>query len=340
MTSLSLFEAKLEAFETRMDANLRALFKEFRLGRSPSPRRSQHGANSDYKKNPSEIRNEDKTWQPYTSTTLIFFVQLQEGHLNQDARSMRATSQPKAYKPSAPINYKNLDEELTKIRQTSTIQEYQIRFERLTDQTRDWSEKQILRTFIEGLKSEIQEEVKARQPYTLKLNQLWVLMQCSLISDYFHDFTEERTTMLKVFLDDELGSTAHNRKKEQEKGIHMTPTTMMPSISMLALPERGNVFVFGADISRVGIGVTLMQDGRLLIHTETSPTLHTRFLKGILIATKFKIWLDTGPWHEIGVSPTELLQNGNGLPTNFRMDKKLKIEFSYTSSPISRKLKP
>ncbi|RZS19290.1 hypothetical protein BHM03_00051668, partial [Ensete ventricosum] len=140
----------------------------------------------------------------------------------------------------------------------------------------------------------------------IQLNQLWVLMQCSLISGYFHDFTEEWTTMLKVFLDDELGSTAHNRKKEQEKGIHMTPTTMMPSISMLALPERGNVFVFGADISRVGIGVTLMQDGRLLIHTETSPTLHTRFLKGILIATKFKIWLDSGPWHERGVSPTEL----------------------------------
>ncbi|RWV85844.1 hypothetical protein GW17_00052326 [Ensete ventricosum] len=98
-------------------------------------------------------------------------------------------------------------------------------------------------------------------------------MQCSLISGYFHDFTEERTMMLKVFLDDDLGSTAHDRKKEQEKGTHMTPTTMMPSISMLALPERGNVFVLGADTSRVGIGVTLMQDG---------------------------------PWHERGVSPKEL----------------------------------
>ncbi|RWW47044.1 hypothetical protein BHE74_00046999 [Ensete ventricosum] len=140
----------------------------------------------------------------------------------------------------------------------------------------------------------------------IPLNQLWVLMQCSLISGYFHDFTEQRTMMLKVFPDDDLGSTAHDRKKEQEKGINMTPTAMIPSISMLALPERGNVFVLGADTSRVGIGVTLMQYGRLLIHTEASPTLHTRFLKGILIATKFKIWLDTGPWHERRVGPKEL----------------------------------
>ncbi|RRT57359.1 hypothetical protein B296_00004195 [Ensete ventricosum] len=141
MTSLGLFEAKLEAFETCMDAKLCALFKEFRLGQSPSPRRSQYGANSDYKKNPSEIRSEDKTWPPYTSTTSISFLQLQEGHLNQDAQSMRATSQ-------------------------------------------------------------------------LKLNQLWVLMQCSLISGDFHDFTEEWAMMLKVFLDNDIGSTAHDRKKE------------------------------------------------------------------------------------------------------------------------------
>ncbi|RRT40464.1 hypothetical protein B296_00003449 [Ensete ventricosum] len=48
----------------------------------------------------------------------------------------------------------------------------------------------------------------------IQLNQLWVLMQCSLISGYFHDFTEEWTMMLKVFPDDDLGSTAHDRKKE------------------------------------------------------------------------------------------------------------------------------
>ncbi|RZR84449.1 hypothetical protein BHM03_00011287 [Ensete ventricosum] len=89
-------------------------------------------------------------------------------------------------------------------------------------------------------------------------------MQCSLISGYFHDFTEERTMILKVFPNDDLRSTAHDRKKEQEKGIHMTP---------IALPERGNVFVLGADTSRVGIDITLMQDS---------------------------------PWHERGVRPKEL----------------------------------
>ncbi|RWW21025.1 hypothetical protein BHE74_00036896 [Ensete ventricosum] len=86
-------------------------------------------------------------------------------------------------------------------------------------------------------------------------------MQCSLISGYFHDFTEERTMMLKVFPDDNLGSTAHDHKKEQDKDIHMNPTAMMPSISMLALPECGNVFILGADTFRVGIDITLMQDG-------------------------------------------------------------------------------
>ncbi|RWW14230.1 hypothetical protein GW17_00022015 [Ensete ventricosum] len=107
----------------------------------------------------------------------------------------------------------------------------------------------------------------------IQLNQLWFLMQYSLISGYFHDFIGERTMMLKVFPNDDLRSTAYDRKKEQEKGIHMTPTAMMPYISMLALPERDNLFVLGANISRVGISVTLMQDG---------------------------------PWHETGVSPKEL----------------------------------
>ncbi|RZR77086.1 hypothetical protein BHM03_00002062 [Ensete ventricosum] len=67
--------------------------------------------------------------------------------------------------------------------------------------------------------------------------------------------------MLKVFPDDDLRSMAYDRKKEQEKGIHMTPIAMMPSISMLTLPERDNVFVLGADTSGVGIEITLIQDG-------------------------------------------------------------------------------
>ncbi|RRT65069.1 hypothetical protein B296_00008038 [Ensete ventricosum] len=141
MTSLGLFEVKLEAFEMRMDAKLCALFEEFRLGRSPSLRRSQHGANSDYKKNPSEVR----------------------------ARIRHGSPTPRRCR-SPLFNFK-----------------------------------------------------KGTSIKMLRLNQLWVLMQCSLILGYFHDFTEERTIMLKVFPDDDLRSTAHDRKKEQEKGIQMTP---------------------------------------------------------------------------------------------------------------------
>ncbi|RWW60377.1 hypothetical protein BHE74_00032632 [Ensete ventricosum] len=102
-------------------------------------------------------------------------------------------------------------------------------------------------------------------------------MQRSHISGYFHDFTKERTMMLEVFLDDDLQSTAHDRKKEQEKGIHTTPITMMPSISVLALPKRGNVFIIRADISRVEIGTILMQDGEqheeVKMGPEKSPLL-------------------------------------------------------------------
>ena len=60
-----------------------------------------------------------------------------------------------------PTDYENIDGQLAKIQQTSTIQEYQTRFERLSNQTHDWSQKQLLTTFIEGLKPEIRGEVKA-----------------------------------------------------------------------------------------------------------------------------------------------------------------------------------
>ncbi|RRT78066.1 hypothetical protein B296_00018271, partial [Ensete ventricosum] len=66
-----------------------------------------------------------------------------------------------------PIDFNNIDGQLAKIRQSSTIQEYQTRFERLSNQTENWSEKQLLGTYIEGLKLEIRGDVKARQLYTL-----------------------------------------------------------------------------------------------------------------------------------------------------------------------------
>ncbi|RRT42226.1 hypothetical protein B296_00039088 [Ensete ventricosum] len=64
--------------------------------------------------------------------------------------------------------YKNTNGQLMKIRQTSTVQEYQTRFKHLSNQTQDWSEKQLQGTVIEGLKPEIKCEVKAQQPYTLR----------------------------------------------------------------------------------------------------------------------------------------------------------------------------
>ncbi|KAG6531914.1 hypothetical protein ZIOFF_005750 [Zingiber officinale] len=67
-----------------------------------------------------------------------------------------------------PSGYENVDGELAKIRQTSTVLEYQGRFERLSNQTRDWSEKQLLGTFIEGLRLDIRREVKMNQPRTMK----------------------------------------------------------------------------------------------------------------------------------------------------------------------------
>ncbi|RWV94249.1 hypothetical protein GW17_00043230 [Ensete ventricosum] len=54
MASVDMFGAKLEAFEMRMEDRLRALFAEFRLGRSSSTRRSQPGESSNCKENPPE----------------------------------------------------------------------------------------------------------------------------------------------------------------------------------------------------------------------------------------------------------------------------------------------
>ena len=64
-------------------------------------------------------------------------------------------------------SYMKVDGQLAKICQTSTVLEYQSRFEKLSNQARDWSERQLLDTFIEGLIPEIRCEVKACQPRTM-----------------------------------------------------------------------------------------------------------------------------------------------------------------------------
>ena len=65
------------------------------------------------------------------------------------------------------MEYENIDGQLAKIQQTFIIQEYQTRFEKLSYLARDWTDHQLLGTFIEGLKPEIKGEVKARQPRTV-----------------------------------------------------------------------------------------------------------------------------------------------------------------------------
>ncbi|RZR83722.1 hypothetical protein BHM03_00010407 [Ensete ventricosum] len=49
MASEDLIDAKLEAFESRIEGKLHALFVEFRIGRSPSPMKSQQGESLHHK---------------------------------------------------------------------------------------------------------------------------------------------------------------------------------------------------------------------------------------------------------------------------------------------------
>ncbi|RWW50301.1 hypothetical protein BHE74_00043457 [Ensete ventricosum] len=101
----------------------------------------------------------------------------------------------------------------------------------------------------------------------IQLNQLWLLMQHSQISGYFHYLSQERTMLFEVFpIDDRKKIRSLQQQyqhgiydwmkikilKEQEEGIH-TPTiyeastATMPSMSVLALPYRNEVFEIGAD---------------------------------------------------------------------------------------------
>ncbi|RRT85858.1 hypothetical protein B296_00007580 [Ensete ventricosum] len=150
-------------------------------------------------------------------------------------------------------------------------------------------------------------------------------MQRSQISDYFQYLSQERITLLKVFLIDDLRSTTDDHKKieslqqqyqhgicdwmkikilkEQEECIHTSTicralAATIPSIPVLALPDRDEVFEIGADITGVEIITTLLQAGQTLLRTEAHHTLQTRLLiyKAILIATK--AWYDTGQQHE------------------------------------------
>ncbi|RWW29341.1 hypothetical protein GW17_00006140 [Ensete ventricosum] len=157
-------------------------------------------------------------------------------------------------------------------------------------------------------------------------------MQLSHISDYFHDFTKERTMMLEVFLDNDLRSTAHDHKKEQEKGIHTTPIAMMPSTSVLALPEHGNVFIMRADISRVEISTILMQDGQQHEEVKMDPE------KSLLLPTS-----DSDQARLLLQSNHVVAHARKKLPPDKRQAEESflrKIKSSFISSSTNTKFKP
>ncbi|RZR71849.1 hypothetical protein BHM03_00007908 [Ensete ventricosum] len=206
MASEKTIDAKLEAFGNRIEENIRSLFAEFSIGRLSNPRKSQHGETSDRQDDPqkqdhitSDLNNpcmkvDFPRWEEgdpigrilraeryfrFYRTDDATRVEIAAIHLEGDAiqwfnwfkHNHRGLSwqqfNERLLDRFGPINFNNVDGQLTKIRQTSTIQEYQTRFEHLSKQMENWSEKQLLGTFIEGLKLEIRGEVKVRQPYTL-----------------------------------------------------------------------------------------------------------------------------------------------------------------------------
>lgn len=67
-----------------------------------------------------------------------------------------------------PTKYENVDGELAKLHQTTTIAEYISRFERLSNRARDWMKQQLVGTFIEALNLEIRHEVKVSRSRTMR----------------------------------------------------------------------------------------------------------------------------------------------------------------------------
>ncbi|RRT63513.1 hypothetical protein B296_00012215 [Ensete ventricosum] len=175
IASEDLIDAKLEAFETCTN-KLYALFVEFKLGRSPRPRRSQDGESSYHKENPPEkeeqatdsscprMRVDFPRWEGGDPTRWIsraeqYFcyhkilgasmVDIAIIHLERDAIQLYDWFEYTHRVPTwrqfksglllrfGPSEYENIDGQFAKIRQTSTVQEYHTRFQRLSNQTRD-----------------------------------------------------------------------------------------------------------------------------------------------------------------------------------------------------------
>ncbi|RZR73186.1 hypothetical protein BHM03_00021235 [Ensete ventricosum] len=166
MASVDLIGAKLEAFETHMDDGLCALFAKFRLGRSSTPRRSQHGESFNRKENPPKkeeqvmdssypcIRMDFPRWEDgdptrwisrakqyfyYHRTSEASMVDIAAIHLGREAiqwydwyKHTHGVPTWRQLKSGLLIHFRsteygNMNGQLVKIRQTSTVQEYQTR---------------------------------------------------------------------------------------------------------------------------------------------------------------------------------------------------------------------
>ncbi|XP_031502673.1 uncharacterized protein LOC116265858 [Nymphaea colorata] len=66
--------------------------------------------------------------------------------------------------PSAYVDY---NQELSKIRQTGSIEDYQERFEEFSNMVREWPIEALIGTFVGGLKEEIRIEVQGMRPLNL-----------------------------------------------------------------------------------------------------------------------------------------------------------------------------
>ncbi|RWW40341.1 hypothetical protein BHE74_00054249 [Ensete ventricosum] len=78
MASEEAINAKLEAFENRMEEKMRSLFAEFSIGRLLSPRKSQHGETSDRRDDPQEHGH--ITFDLNNSRMKVDFPRWEEGH--------------------------------------------------------------------------------------------------------------------------------------------------------------------------------------------------------------------------------------------------------------------
>lgn len=67
-----------------------------------------------------------------------------------------------------PTECEDFDEALSRVKQTSSLRDYQKEFERLGNRVHGWTQRALVGTFMGGLKPEISEEIRMFRPKTLK----------------------------------------------------------------------------------------------------------------------------------------------------------------------------